>query len=166
DKEDIHVRLEGGQPHNPTGWKLVAHEIEPGVVYRDSNVTVTAFAVRHGTWKHAFGFRFDTPDRRIVVSGDCAPTPAVADACDGCDILVHEVYSQAAFEHLPPQRQRYHAAFHTSSRQLGELATRARPKLLVLTHQLFWGTPEDSLVQEVRSGYRGEVVSAHDLDSF
>jgi ribonuclease BN (tRNA processing enzyme) len=165
-KEDVEVRRKGGEPSNPTGWKLVAHEIEPGVVYRDSNVTVTAFAVRHGTWKHAFGFRFDTPDRRIVVSGDCAPTPAVADACDGCDILVHEVYSQAGFERRPPEWQRYHAAFHTSSRQLAELATRARPKLLVLTHQLFWGTPEDSLVQEVRSGYRGDVVSAHDLDSF
>src|SRR5262245_1306374 len=75
-KEDIEVRLKGGQPHNPNGWKLVAHEVRPGVVYRDSNLTVTAFAVRHGTWKHAFGFRFDTPDRRIVVSGDCAPSPA------------------------------------------------------------------------------------------
>jgi ribonuclease BN (tRNA processing enzyme) len=165
-REDLELRRHGGEPSNSGGWRLVAYEIEPGVVYRDSNVTVTAFAVPHGKWKHAFGYRFDTPDRRIVISGDCGPTDEVVRQCDGCDILVHEVYSQAGFERRPPEWQRYHAAYHTSSRELGALATRARPRLLVLYHQLFWGTAEPDLVQEVQAGFSGNVVSAHDLDQF
>src|SRR5262249_47120212 len=138
----------------------------PGVVYRDSNVTVIAFEVKHGTWPHAFGFRFDTPDRRIVISGDCAPTPAVAAACDGCDILIHEVYSASGLRSRPPAWQRYHAAFHTSSAELAALAARARPKLLVLYHQLLWVTSEEDLVREVHAGFAGAVVSAHDLDVY
>lgn len=164
--EDIELRRHGGEPSNPGGWGLVPHEIRAGVVYRDSNVTITAFPVEHGKWQHAFGYRFDTPDRRIVISGDCVPSPEVIRQCDGCDILVHEVYSQSGFERRPPEWQRYHAAYHTSSRQLGALATAARPKLLVLYHQLFWGTPEPELVREVQAGFAGNVVSAHDLDRF
>lgn len=164
--EDIELRRHGGEPSNPGGWELVPHEIRAGEVYRDSNVTVTAFPVEHGKWQHAFGYRFDTPDRRIVISGDCVPSAEVVRQCDGCDILVHEVYSQSGFERRPPEWQRYHAAYHTSSRQLGALATEARPKLLVLYHQLFWGTPEPELVREVQAGFAGNVVSAHDLDRF
>src|SRR5580692_283919 len=50
-REDIHVRLTGGEPSNKTGYRVNAHEIRPGVVYRDANVTVTAFLVPHGEWK-------------------------------------------------------------------------------------------------------------------
>jgi ribonuclease BN (tRNA processing enzyme) len=42
---------------------LNAHEIKPGVIYRDANVTVTAFATKHAM--ESYGYRFDTPDRRI-----------------------------------------------------------------------------------------------------
>ena len=50
-----------------------AHEIAAGVVYKDANVTVTAFATKHAM--ESYGYRFDTPDRSIVVSGDTNPTP-------------------------------------------------------------------------------------------
>ncbi|MEK6325687.1 MAG: hypothetical protein AABN33_28940 [Acidobacteriota bacterium] len=46
------------------------------------------------------------------------------------------------------------------------MATRARPGLLVLYHQLFWGTSEDDLLKEVRAGYAGKVVSGSDLDVY
>src|SRR5580658_9572967 len=59
-REDIQIRLDGGEPSNKTGYKVNAHEIKPGAVYRDRNVTVTAFRVPHGDWGDAFGYRFDT----------------------------------------------------------------------------------------------------------
>src|SRR5205085_2766119 len=110
-----------------------------GEVYRDSNVTVTAFRVQHGSWPVALGYRFATADRVVVVSGDTRPTEAVVDQCRGCDVLVHEVRSDARLTTRPPAWQAYHRAFHTSTVELAALATRARPKLLVLYHQLYWG---------------------------
>ncbi len=164
--EDIDIRLQGSQPQNATGIEVEVHEIEPGTIYEDDHVTVTAFAVPHGAWEQAFGFRFDTVDRSIVISGDTTATDAVVAACDGCDVLVHEVYAASGLERRTPDWQAYHRSSHTSGIELGELAARARPKLLVLYHQLMWGATEDELLAEIRQGFDGEVVFADDLDVY
>jgi ribonuclease BN (tRNA processing enzyme) len=164
--EDISMRLNGGEPSNKTGYKVNVHEIKPGVVYKDANVTVTAFPVKHGSWKEAFGYRFETPDRTIVISGDTAPAETIVANCHGCDVLIHEVYSTAGFATRPPAWQKYHAQFHTSSKELAAIANRAKPGLLILYHQLFWGTSEEDLVKEITATYSGQVVSAHDLDVY
>ena len=160
---DVAMRLDGGEPSNRTGWRAEPREIDQGEVYRDANVTVTAFRVKHGTWPVALGYRFATADRVIVVSGDTAPADAIVEQCRGCDVLVHEVRSEARLATRPAEWQAYHRAFHTSTAELAELATRARPKLLVLYHQLYWGATDDDLLREVRARYDGAVVSARDL---
>jgi ribonuclease BN (tRNA processing enzyme) len=165
-QSDISIRLRGGEPSNKTGFRVIAHEIKPGVVYKDQNVTVKAFLVNHGSWREAYGFRFETADRTIVISGDCRPSPTVIQNCNGCDVLIHEVYSQAGFATRPPEWQKYHSRYHTSSRELAEIADKARPGLLVLYHQLFWGTSEDDLLKEISASYSGKVVSGHDLDVY
>ncbi len=162
--KDIDIRLHGGEPSNATGWKTAVHEFtDPGVVYRDSNVTVRAFRVQHGQWDYAFGYRFETPDRTVVVSGDTRPTDAVVDACNGCDVLVHEVYDAETFKRRPAAWQAYHSRYHTSTYELGAIATRARPKLLLLVHQLYWGGTDADLVRQVLTRFDGRVVSARDL---
>jgi ribonuclease BN (tRNA processing enzyme) len=163
---DIEIRLNGLEPSNKTGHRVIAREIKPGVVYKDSNVTVRAFSVNHGSWKEAYGYRFETPDRTIVISGDCTPSPSIIENCDGCDVLIHEVYSQAGFARRPPEWQRYHSNFHTSTRELAEIAVKARPGLLVLYHQLYWGATDDDLVNEIKQRYGGKVVSGRDLDIY
>jgi ribonuclease BN (tRNA processing enzyme) len=165
-REDIAIRLSGGEPSNKTGYRVIAHEIKPGVVYKDENVTVKAFLVSHGSWAEAYGFRFETPDRVIVVSGDCRPSASVIQNCNGCDVLIHEVYSQTGFATRTPDWQKYHSRYHTSSVELAEMASKARPGLLILYHQLFWGVTEDDLLKEVRADYAGKVVSGHDLDVY
>jgi ribonuclease BN (tRNA processing enzyme) len=165
--EDLRIRTRGGEPkHQYDPRRVIVHEITPGIVYRDDRVTVTAFAVRHGEWAQAFGYRFQTPDRTIVISGDTGPDARIEEQCRRCDVLVHEVYSGAGFAKRPPEWQAYHARYHTSARELGAIASRAQPGLLVLYHQLIWSSTEDELLKEVRSAYDGKVVSAHDLDVF
>ena len=160
---DIDIRLHGGEPSNKTGFRTTAHEIRPGIVYRDSSVTVTAFAVPHGRWPQAFGYRFVTKDRTIVISGDTGPSTVIAQQCNACDVLVHEVYSAAQLSTRTPDWQQYHKAYHTSTLELADIATAAQPKLLVLYHQLYWGATDEDLLREVRTRYNGSVVAAHDL---
>ena len=164
--EDLRIRSTGGEPAHKYDPRLVnVHEIAPGVVYRDERVTVTAFAVPHGA-AQAFGYRFQTADRSIVISGDTGADSKIDEQCRGCDVLVHEVYSEAGLPSRPPAWQAYHKRYHTSSRQLGAIAARAKPGLLVLYHQLMWTSNEEELLKEVRSVYDGKVVSAHDLDVY
>ncbi len=166
-KKDMDVRLHGLEQGHADAYVVHAHEIKAGVVFKDANVTVTAFAVKHGTWDESWGYRFDTADRSIVVSGDTAPTEAIARACHGCDVLVHEVYSQAGLLRNPPEDREYHRQFHTSTAELAKIAAEAHPKLLVLDHVLFWkSTPEDVLAEMKAAGYTGRVVVANDLDVF
>lgn len=162
--EDIRVRIEGREHANADGYKVDATVVAPGVVYTDDKVTVKAFAVPHGDWKEAFGYRFETPDRVIVISGDTRPSDAVVDACNGCDLLVHEVFSAERFATRPARWQAYHRNAHTSTTDLARLARESRTKSLLLYHQLYWGATDDDLVREVRAaGYRGPLASARDL---
>jgi ribonuclease BN (tRNA processing enzyme) len=164
--EDIKERLASSAGPSANGWKANVHEIAEGVVYKDARVTIRAFAVSHSEWKYAFGYRIETPDRTIVISGDTRPSPAIAAMCNGCDVLIHEVYSDSGLTTYPPARQRYHEQAHTSATQLGTIATAARPKLLILTHLLFFGASEERVLAEVRSKFSGTVVLARDLQLF
>jgi ribonuclease BN (tRNA processing enzyme) len=166
---DNDIRINGLERGNRTGNALIAHEIAPGIVYQDSNVTVTAFLVAHGSWKQAFGYRFRTPDRTIVISGDTSPSDAVAEQCAGCDVLLHEAYSDFGYDASPVAWRSYLKSFHTSTSELAALAARARPKWLVLYHEMYFGGPRDTdarLVREIRARWKGHVLASKDLDVF
>jgi ribonuclease BN (tRNA processing enzyme) len=155
----------------PEGHKVNAHEIKPGVVYKDANVTVTAFSTKHAM--ESYGYRFDTPDRSIVISGDTNPTQATIDACRGCDVLIHEVLTQDWLA----KRQDFHnyaSRFHTTTAQLAELASQAKPRLLILYHaSIAWRPTVDNqrsrpevLLREIMTRYSGHVVVGRDLDVY
>jgi len=163
---DIRYRVDGLEPTNDRGWRVNAHEVDEGIIFEDDNVTVEAFRVRHGTWKNAFAYKFTTPDRVIVVSGDAAPDARFEEEAAGADILIHEVYSVEGFARKTADWQKYHSSNHTSTHELGEMASRVEPKLLVLYHILFWGASEETVLREVREKFAGEVVLGNDLDVF
>jgi ribonuclease BN (tRNA processing enzyme) len=79
---------------------------------------------------------------------------------------VHEVRSHERLASRTLEWQAYHSAYHTSTLELGDLAARAKPKLLVLYHQLYWGATDEDLLRELRTRYMGEVKSARDLDVY
>lgn len=163
---DIKYRLYGLEPANDQGWRVKVHTVHEGRVFEDDNVKVEAFRVRHGTWPNAFAYRFTTPDRTIVISGDAAPDGRMQEIAAGADILIHEVYSVQGFQRRNEYWQRYHSTNHTSAHELGEIAAVAKPDLLVLYHILFWGASEKQILDEVREKYDGAVVLAEDLDVY
>lgn len=165
-EQDIEIRTRGLERSDATGYLVTAHEIEPGIVYRDGGLSVEAIAVHHGAWPEAYAYRFVAPDRTIVISGDTAPSDALLEAARGADVLVHEVYALEEFRRRPASWREYHETFHTSTHQLGEIASEARPKLLVLYHQLLFGASEETLLRELREVYDGEVAYGRDLEVY
>jgi len=167
-EKDVEVRINGLEQGNKTGFQVHVHEIEPGVIYQDKNVKVTAFSVPHGSWGQAFGYRFDTADRSVVLSGDTGPTDAVAKACHGCDVMLNEVYSEVGLLGLHSEREeKYFHAFHVSPKEVAEEATLAKPGLLVLYHQVYWGkTTADEVTEEVKKSYGGKATTGKDLEVY
>ena len=152
-------------PSTKHGYKIDVHPIINKLCYEDEYVKVYALKANHGDLT-AYSFKFVTPDKTIVISGDTKPVPEFADWARGCDVLIHEVYSSEMFKTRPAEWQAYHSRVHTSTDELADLANQIQPDILVLYHQLFWGcTPED-LVAEITATYDGTVVSANDLDQF
>ena len=168
---DIETRTnaDGNQRSFADGHKVNAHEVSAGVVYKDANVTVTAFQTRHAM--ESYGYRFDTPDRSVVISGDTNPTQATIDACRGCDVLIHEVHT-AAWLAVRPEAggappgtfRRFSEKYHTTTEQLGRLAEQAKPRLLILYHYNS-RTPEE-LQTEMMKHYSGQFVIGRDLDVY
>jgi ribonuclease Z len=169
--EDIEIRTNGLEHEAPGGYRVNVHEIQAGVVYERDGVRVTAIAVRHGSWQQAFGYRIDTGDRSIVISGDTRPSEALVKAAQGVEVLIHEVYSAAGLapEDRPGGKDwpQYCREFHTSDLELGALAARIRPKLLILDHTIRFGATDEALLGGIRSGgYAGKAVVGKDLDRF
>jgi len=164
--EDMEIRIKGLEMGNAEGYKVEVKEVTNGEVYRDENCIVEAFEVQHGSWRHALGYRFTTKDKVIVVSGDCTYSESIIAMAKGCDILVHEVFSEAGLQKREERWQRYHSTFHTSTSQLARIAQVVKPKLLVLTHQLTFGSSLESLLEEIGRTYTGKVVNGLDGDVF
>jgi ribonuclease Z len=161
---DIETRTnpEGNQRAFPSGHRVDAHEVTSGVVYKDANVTVTAFPTKHAM--ESFGYRFDTADRSIVISGDTSPTQAIIDACGGCDVLIHEAHSPAWLATRPEYFQEFATKFHTTTIELAELAEKSKPKLLILYH--YAGRTPEELYEEMQNHYDRHFVVGRDLDVY
>lgn len=167
--EDIDVRTDGLEQRTPGGYRVDVHETGPGVVYDSGGVRVTAFQVEHGTWREAYGYRFDTPGRSVVISGDTKPSENLVRAAAGADVLVHEVYPAARMAANTTESTpwpTYMREFHTSDVELGRLAARIRPKLLILSHIIRRGATDAELLAAVRQSFDGRVVVGHDLERY
>ena len=161
--DDIDYRVNGTQPSNGTGYQFNFTELADGVVFQDRNLKVEAFRVNHGDFEDAYGFRFTSKDKVIVFSGDTGPSKSLERYAKDADILVHEVYSNAGFLKKTKDWQIYHRGHHTSTYEVGEIASRAKPKLLVLSHILFWGADERDILEETRTTFSGNIKIAEDL---
>lgn len=164
--EDIAMRRSGLQAAKAQGFAAEVTEIAPGLVFEEDGVRIEAILARHGKWAAAYSYRVTTPDKIVVISGDTGFSPELAAFAKGADILLHEVFSSSTVDRSRNDAD-YHRSFHTSTEEVAEIARRARPKLLVLYHQLFWGASDAQLIQQVRAaGYDGAIVSARDLDVY
>ena len=169
---DIKTRMaDEGRP--PLKDLIAVHEINgDGPVMQDKNVKVTAALVEHPLVKPAFAYRFDCPDRSIVISGDTRPSENLVRLAKGADMLVHEVMYLPALEQLIAREPnattlRAHLlASHTGTADVGRIATEAGVKTLVLSHLVPGGPPiipDQVWYDAVRPHFQGELVVGRDL---
>jgi ribonuclease BN (tRNA processing enzyme) len=169
---DIRTRIaDEGRP--PLEDLIATHEIgADGVVVQDGRVKVTAALVEHPPVAPALAYRFDCPDRSIVISGDTRPSKALVKLADGADVLVHEVMHLPSLDRLVAsepnaKRLREHlVASHTTTEQVGRVATEAKVKTLVLSHFVPGGYPflkDEEWFDAVRPSFAGNLIVGRDL---
>jgi len=168
------------------------HDVAPGAVYQDANVRVTAVENTHfnfapdspGAGKYrSYSYRFDTPGRVVVFTGDTGPSPALTELAKGADVLVTEVtqvedvievlkkngnwQTKSAAEQagwIQHMRQE-----HVTPEDVGRMAAAAGVKTVVLTHLSPSVDPKDDFqryVEGAKKFFPGSVLLAKDLMQF
>lgn len=96
------------------------------------------------------------PGRKVVITGDTRPCPAVAEAARGADVLVHDsTFTTEAAD-------RAIETYHSTSAEAAKLALESGVKLLALTHLSFRHSPRELLAEARQVNPR--VVLPYDLD--
>ena len=168
--EDLAVRsTHSGRGHGPAVEALgFGYPASPTEVWRRGDVRVLAGQVRHEPVHPAVGYRFETPDSVVVVSGDTLVCDEMADLAAGADVLVYEAMRFSEIQSLPEHR-RFILDYHADTIEIGRQARDLAVPTLVLTHLIPPPTCEADealFVDDVRhGGYEGEVMVARDLTS-
>ncbi|MEI7058172.1 MBL fold metallo-hydrolase [Nocardioides sp. CCNWLW239] len=158
-------------------WSIDPEGVPPRLeapidVWKDGEVTVTATLVDHHPTAPAYGYRFDTPDGSVVVSGDTCVSQNLIDLARGADVLVHEVIDPEFVERLvaslPSETagpvRKHLLESHTTIEQVGrDVAEQAGVGTLVLSHLVPADNPS-SRWRQARRGFSGELVVGEDLD--
>jgi ribonuclease BN (tRNA processing enzyme) len=165
--EDLSVReKDEGRP--PLAPLIRAHEVAgAGVVMKDDLVTVTAAVVDHPLVPLALAYRFDCPDRSIVISGDTRRSDNLIRLARNADILIHEVLHLPSAPGAPGSALRKHVVeSHTTVEDAGRIASEAGVKTLVLSHFVPAENPPVSDAEWVagaRRHFSGRIVAGRDL---
>ncbi len=183
------IRIADGGRTIPISQLFFGHDVGTGVIYQDANVKVTAIENSHfdfhkgpASGKHkSYSYRFDTPGRVIVFTGDTGPSDALAALAGGADLLVSEANSvedrmqllikSGQWQLMTPEEQvrikQQMAEGHLSPDAIGKMAARAGVKTVVLTH--LTSKPDDDYTlwaDEVKKHFSGQVFVAKDLMGF
>jgi ribonuclease BN (tRNA processing enzyme) len=143
-----------------------------GVVMQDENVKVTAAVVHHPPVTPSLGYRFDTADRSIVISGDTTPVASLIALAKGADVLVHDALFLPGIERLAARVPNASAlrksvlSHHTTAEDAGRVAREAGVKLLVLSHLVPPDDPEitDQMwLDAAGREFSGQIVVGRDL---
>src|SRR5262245_29365196 len=186
------IRISDGTRTVPIAKVFLGHDTKTGAIYQDANVKVTAAENSHfnfppgtpayGKYK-SYAYRFETPDRIIVFTGDTGPSAAVTELAKGADMLVSEVTSfeewkerqlkSVRWQSMTPEEQaasiRHQKEEHITPEEVGKMAASAGVKTVVLTHLPDTDDPNDEYKrfgEQVKKFFSGQVLIAKDLMEF
>lgn len=167
-EQDLAVRSAHNKRATSPGYEVRGFEAEesPIEVWSHSGVRVLAGPVRHEPVTPAMGYRVETPDGVVAISGDTLVCPEMAALAEGADVLVYEAMRFDMIR-TRPRHLRFVLDYHADTRLIGAQAQDLEIPTLILTHFVPEPVTEEDrqdYVHEVRSGgYTGEVIVADDL---
>jgi ribonuclease BN (tRNA processing enzyme) len=166
---EIRQKDEGRPPLAPS---IRARELTAdGPVIDDGTVKVTAALNRHPPVTPSFGYRFDTRERSIVISGDTNVSENLIRLARGADVLVHEVMHVPSIDRVlksdpdATSLREHLLASHTTTDDVGRVAAEAKVGTLVLSHFVpgDLDLPEAEWTAAARSHFKGRIVVGADL---
>tara|TARA_R110002111_G_scaffold135053_4_gene201047 strand:- start:2476 stop:3312 length:837 start_codon:yes stop_codon:yes gene_type:complete len=149
---------------NPDTFNIMSHEIDgEGIVYQKDGIIITAFFVDHHPVEPAYGYRIDSGEQSIVVSGDTTYSDNLIKHAKGVDLLIHEVASAEADLLAQNTRLQKVLSYHTTPLQAAQIFNAVKPRSAVYNHVLLFGVDEQNVLESTRSRYPGDLRMGADL---
>ena len=168
--DDIQVRKMHSNKSQDPEINIVSFEVPSDVteVWSSGEVKVSTCKVRHEPVYPAVGYRIESRDGVVAISGDTLVCDEVAKLAEGADVLIYEAMRFEAIESLPKKRQ-FILDYHADTRLIGAQAKEIGVGTLVLTHLIpepFSEEDRQWFIEDIREGgFTGELIVAEDLDS-
>lgn len=171
-EEDIRLRSQEGAVTERNLIPIVT-EVGDGWSTQKESWKAEAFSVDHFPVKYALGYRFSAAGKTIVISGDTRRCDNLVKYAKDSDILVHEVAWEKGLKNQiesseSAERARFERllSYHTTSVEVGEIASESNTRHLVLSHLLLAGGTPDDITEDVRKSYKGQLTIGNDLARF
>lgn len=160
---DFNYRKKNTQLDKGT-FAIISQNIKSeGIVYQQDGITVTAFLVDHEPVAPAYGYRIDSGEESIIISGDTTYSENLIKHAEGVDLLIHEIAAaDATLLEQNPRLQKI-LSYHTTPEQAGQLFKLVQPSAAVYNHVLLFGVDENTVLETTRSLFKGELRMGHDL---
>lgn len=168
--DDLEVRALHNMREPKPKIDIVGFDVpdEPTEVWSTGEVRVLAGQVRHEPIIGAVGYRIETPDGIIAISGDTVVCDEMEALARGADVVVYEALRMDVIARRPPDKQ-YIMGYHADTRLIGRQMAQLDVPLVMLTHLIpapSTDADRQAFVDEVREGgYEGEIIVCDDLDS-
>ena len=169
-EHDLAVRSRHTERGTHPGYEVRHFEVGDGLieVWSQGKARVIAGPVRHEPVVPAVGYRIETPDGIVAISGDTLVCREMAVLAEGADVLVYEAMRFDLIR-ARPDHLHFVLDYHADTLLIGAQAQELEIPTLVLTHLIPEPvTDEDrqGFVDDVRrGGYTGRVIVADDLTS-
>jgi len=149
---------------NKNTFDIDAHDISAeGVVYDQDGVKVTAFLVNHSPVEPAYGYRIDSGEQSLVISGDTTYSENLILFSKNVDLLIHEIAATDAGLLTQNPRLRKIMSYHTTPDQAAKILQTIQPKSTVFTHVLLFGVDTKTVIESVETNFNGDVRIGQDL---
>lgn len=160
---DLHYRTKHTKL-NKTLFEITSHDIaSEGVVYDSNGVKITAFLVNHSPVEPAYGYRIDSGEQSIVISGDTTYSKNLIQFSKNVDLLIHEIAAADADILARNPRLKKIMSYHTTPEQAVNVLKVTKPKATVFTHVLLFGVDAKKALESIHTYFSGDVRIGQDL---
>lgn len=147
-----------------TAFEITSHDIaSEGVVYDQNGIKITAFLVDHHPVEPAYGYRIDSGEQSVVISGDTTYSKNLIKFAKHVDLLVHEIAGADVNLLASNPRLEKIMSYHTTPEQAAEVLKATKPKAAVFTHVLLFGIDDKTALESTRTYFNGDVRIGQDL---
>jgi len=166
-EQERNLRIKYEARSSIDAFKLDIKEFREYGKIRIKDIDLEYFKVDHFPVKHAYGFNFYNNNKKLSISGDTKPCENLMKYAQLADVLLHEVYIEGEIQPVTKMRsvKTLHnvKAYHTTSTQVGKVASLTRCKKLVLTHFVPTKFNEKKLQSIVKKDFGKNPVIGEDL---